>query len=95
LFIIGPFTLIGEKRIPWAAEPSGIKGSCGKIFSVVLSTNADVNCAGFFIASAKSRCQAQTKKYFLATAVPAFVQNITRSDAPARTDRRSEARSGD
>jgi hypothetical protein len=72
LFIIGPLALIDEKRISCAAEPSGIKGSCGKIFSVVLSTNADVNCAGFFIASAKSRCQAHTKKYFLATAVPAL-----------------------
>jgi hypothetical protein len=54
--------LIGEKRIPCAAEPSGIKGSCGKILLVGLSTNADVICAGFFIASVKSWCQAKTKK---------------------------------
>jgi hypothetical protein len=54
---------IGEKRIPCAAAPFPVKGGCGIVLSVGVSANADVNCAGFFIASARRRCQANEKKF--------------------------------
>jgi hypothetical protein len=90
-----PPLLIGKKRIPYAAEPSGIKGSRGKIFSVGMSTNADVKSAGFFIASAKSRCQAKNGKIVSRNCRTSVAQNILRGDAIARMERRSEARSDD
>jgi hypothetical protein len=45
-----------------------IKGGCEKFFSVGMSANADVNCAGFFIASASRRCQAIGKNFLPARA---------------------------
>jgi hypothetical protein len=59
---------IGEKRIPCAAAPFPVKGGCGIVLSVGVSANADVNCAGFFIASARRRCQANEKNFFHARA---------------------------
>jgi hypothetical protein len=70
---------IGEKRIPCAAAPSVVKGGCGTIFSVGRLANADVNCAGLFIASVKSRCQAKTK-IFSCTRRTNVLENITRRD---------------
>jgi hypothetical protein len=63
LFIVFPLLRIVWKRFPCAAAPSIVKGGCETIFSVGVSANADVNCAGFFIASALRRCQATAKNF--------------------------------
>ena len=89
-----PLLLIGEKRIPCAAEPSGIKGSCGKIFSVAMSANSG-ELRRLLYSKREKPVSSKNKKIVSCNRRTSVVQNITCSDAPARTDRRSEARSGD
>jgi hypothetical protein len=86
--------LIGEKPIPCAAEPSGIKGGCGKIFSVGMSTNAG-ELRRLLYSKREKPVSSKNKKIVSRNCRTSVVQNVTRSDAPARTDRRSEARSSD
>jgi len=67
--------MIGEKRIPCAAAPSGIKGGCGTIFSVGMSANAG-ELRRLLYSKREKPVSSTNKKYFHATAVPTLWKTL-------------------